>query len=282
MLDRLKGNFEDAEIIEALGWISANPNEVEENLSLISGIAMTHIEGENSEATIKPEFVDGEEVFSFGGELEIDTELIPASISAIQNVVLSPVISESLRNDIIQRLIKRWKECASFKIQWSPGNVSKLTTLLGVIGSSDIVSHRQRVFIAQNLSAKIYDIIVMKAIAEIIVKDKRTPQLDKLARIICLRLLKNIEQENELTFEDRETYLKIICTLVMRGRFDENEKRSKAILARAVDEIFIGLRLAVPDLLKYVIRIRDEADIPEEVKKRVTDQLKEFTTVVKV
>jgi len=281
MLDRLKGNFADAPLICALGWIAANPNESEENLSLISSIALTHIEGENSKANIIPKIIEGEEVFSFSGELEIDTELIPASIHAAQCVAMSVATPEKLRSEIIDRLLEQWKKCATFKMQWSPGNVSELTNLLGSIGASDIISHRQRVAIAHTLSMKITDITVMKAISGIILKDTRTPQLDKLATTICLRLLRNIEQNRELTFEDRETYLKIICTLLMRGRFEERANRNNMLINRAIDEIFIGLRLAVPDMLKAVIEIRDGANLSQDIRQRISEQLREFTTLAR-
>ncbi|MHC4870515.1 MAG: hypothetical protein ACYTFY_01595 [Planctomycetota bacterium] len=277
LFNRLKGDTSDSQLIEALGWITKNTNSNPESICRITGIALNHIEQADSETTISSENISGENIFRFSGELEIDSELIPACIDAVGHAVLSPNIESSLQDQSIKRLLKRWSECADFTVQWSPGNVSQLSELLGKIGSSNKVENNMKLEIAHTLARKLSEVPILEALTRIIVSEKNLPEFNHLAASISMRILNTIEKEKDLTHEDREIYIGILGKLAVRGNFETRKGSSIELLSRVIDEIIIGVRDGISGSFSIVKEVRENADLPDAISEALEKHLNKFT-----
>jgi hypothetical protein len=281
LLNRLEGGTQDAPLIEALGWLAASPRESREDLKAVAGLALSHLEKETPESSISSSIVAGEEVFSFGGDFDVYGELIPACLSALEQVVLSPQASAEMRRDLTDRLLERWRACIAFEVQWSPSNVTQLTGVLGAIGEADAIDSELRVKIIHTLAQRMNDLPVLEALAGVVAVSRPDPAVDRLAAAVAMRLLKLMEEEGDLTLEDREMYLRVLARVASRGRFEVRRGGGEDLLRRVVDELAVGLRDGVPGCLGHLISLRDNERLPMDLREDLAREVREHTSLAR-
>ncbi len=278
---RLRGSAEDAPLIRSIGFTVKNVSSTQEDIAKIIEIALSHLKNADSKATLCSENIAGEDVFTFSGEVNVDSDLIPACIEAIGHAVLSDNAEVGLRKSTCEVLLNLWRACSKFTVQWSPGNVSLLTALLGRIGTSENIMDEQKLEIVYTLSRRLSDIPILEALTAIIIANKEIKEFNRLAAVIVLRIFETIEKDKDITNEDKEVYLMILQKIAKRGVFETRRGTSEEILTRIIDEIFIGIRDGVSGSLILISDLKDSGSLSMKLKEYIETNLKPYTSIKK-
>lgn len=281
LLNRLSGQTKDAPLIEALGWLVSADGEDSHEVEGVAELAMVHLERGTPDSTIEVQFEDGEEIFCFGGEFDVFSDLLPACLVAIERILLAKATSEELRTSLLQRLLQRWVAATSYQVQWSPGNVAQLTEVLGRVGQSEMVDRRLRVEVIHTLARRLGDMPVMEVLAGIVAAGGPDPELDRLAAAVAMRVLEYMADDPDLGTEDRENYLFVLGRVAGRGRFEVRSGGGERLLRRVIDEIVLGVRDGVPGALRILVRLNENEAIPEAQREFIAAKIREHSSLVR-
>ncbi|GEM_PF-3239051 len=280
LFNRLEGSAADAGLIEALGWMAASPTERPEVLREIADQAFGHLEAETPETTVSTKIQRGEEVFVLEGQLEIYAELLPACIDALEHIVLSPSAPADMVSAFTRRLLGCWRESVSFRVQWSPANVTRLTTMLGETGASDRLSQPLKAEIVHTLAGRMSEVPVLEALSRVLEAAGASPEMDRLAAAVAMRILRMMEEEKDLTMEDREVYLRVLGRVVSRGALEVRGGGGERLMQRAVEEIALGMSDGVPNAMGIMLALRESPRLPDALRATVAKELERFTTLM--
>jgi len=281
LLNRLQGDASDAPLLEALGWLARSPAAAPELCRRVAGLCRTHLAQETPDAAFSSAIEAGEEVFRVGEDLNVFSELIPACLDALELVVLSPSAPADLRAETVDALLERWRDCVAFHVQWSPANVAQLTAMLGRIGESERLARDARLAIVHTLARRLSDLPVLEALAGVVAAADADEEMDRVAAAVANRLLQQMKEE-ELTDEDRENYLRALARVASRGAFAVRGGGGPRLLERAVDELALGLRDGIAGALGYLTALRDNERLPANLRERIAEEVRRYTTLTKV
>jgi hypothetical protein len=221
---------------------------------------------------------DGEEVLRVGEGTEVFSDLIPACLDALEHVVASPAAPPDLRSGTLRALLDRWRESVSFRLQWSPANVTQLTAALGRLGASGALSREDALAVVHTLARRMNDLPVLEAIAAVVAAAGPDEEMDRAAAAVASRLLQQMK-EADLTAEDRETYLRILAKVAGRGRFAMRGGGGERLLGRVVEEIALGLRDGVAGALGLLTSLRDGGRLPGDLRERIDEVVRRHTAL---
>lgn len=282
LLGRMKGGAEDAATLEALGLACASPHADPALVEEVAKRALTHLEATHPDPSLRIGEKEGEEIFVFGEEVDVYSDLLPAAIAAVESIMLGKATPSSLRQMLLERLLARWEKVVRFEIVWGPGNVAHLTEVLGKIGASPLIDDPTRLRIAQILAKRIQEMPVLEALIDILSQGGELPELDRMAGGVILRLLKILEENRDFSAEDEETYLHLLGRIARRGRFSIRGGKEEKVLARVIEALLAGFRKGVPRVLERLIELRDRAVLPPHLQEHLVEELRRLTSLVKV
>ncbi|MHC4883835.1 MAG: hypothetical protein ACYTGH_01995 [Planctomycetota bacterium] len=279
LLNRIQGSAEDAPIFRALGWQICSPKAPLSLLRQVGGLAMAHLEEEAAETRIESCFEQGEEIFSFSGAFDVHSELIPACLEVMEHLLIESALPVNERTGYLDRLLHRWRDCAAFKVHWSPGNAVRLSSLLGRVAEGPELDEESRSKIIHTLCAKMGDIPVLESLGGILATGLGGNELDRLAAAVSTRLLGYLETERDLTTEDRELYLRVLGQVAKRGRFEVRGGGGDRLLCRVIGEISRGVRDRIPGALQILTALSASSSHSEEVAQCIEKELSLYTQV---
>jgi hypothetical protein len=279
LLNRLEGKPSDAATIKALGYACRGNGADDNRLRTVAGLAMKHLQNEHPDPTVEVDSVNGEEIFRLGGELGMYSELIPACISALENVALAALCPDDLREEILQSLLEDWQAALANDQAWGPANVALLTASLGRAGAAENLPLPLRERIAQTLARRVGEVSVLAALSGILARGDKSALFDRMAGAVVLRLLKIIDQAEDLTTEDHEAYLRILGKTALRGSFEIRGGSEERLIERMLEAIFRGLHQAVPGCLQHLRALNATAKLPARHLEKISAELKRFSAL---
>ncbi len=282
LLSRLEGNARDAATLEALGLVCNGAGGDHESMNAVAQLALNHLMAVQPDPTLEVGRKQGEEFFTLGGPIDVYAALIPACLATLGHLAVGPRTPASLRTKLVDTLLERWEKAMQFEVQWSPVNVTQLTEILGAIGASDMATSEQRLRIANTLARHVDEIPVLHALASLLRRGDPEPSLDRLAGSLVLRLLKRLQEDEVLTSEDRETYLRILAKVGLRGRFQIRGGDEARLVERMIEALVSGLRQGIPGSAQHLTNLRDAGVLAPRHQALVADELRRFTSVIPV
>lgn len=280
LLDRLEGGVEDAAILRALGLCCLSAAMQPARARTVAGLCLAHLRAARPDPEVAVEMVEGEEVFQLGRDADAYVELLPACMDALANAALGPRTPEPVRREIIAALLSHWDEIARFALVWGPQNTALLTEALGRIGAGEEMAPGERIRIATKLATRTRDGAVLEALAGMLARRDRLPQLDRIAGAVVLRLLKRLDSEDEAAPETRENDLRMLARVVGRGRLAGRDPGDDVRLyERAVNALLAGLKQGVGGMAATLRDLVDRRCLPPAEAERVQGELARFTSL---
>lgn len=261
LLSRLSGTPADAALLRALGCCAAGNIAPDCELPAIIALCLRHLETEQAAPSLQTQMRGGEEVITFGEEVGIYSDLIPAGLAALEQIVLGRRVPADTREQLLQKLLALWESSGALRVQWGLANATQLTEILGRIGESPLVSDRQRVMLAAGLRKRAGSLPVLTALARIVSVPNRLPQLDKMAAALAVKALERLAQP-EAGEEDREAYLRLLLKVCARGRFEVSRGTVERLWERIAQAVIECLHQGVGGAAEAARELAQQESLP--------------------
>lgn len=278
LLDRLNDDASDASTLLALGHVCQGQGASEEEMRAVSEVALKHLRVTQPDPTLLTSTAAGEELFVFEG-VDVYAELIPACLDTLEQIVLAARCPESLRQEVIDHLLDLWQQTSGYEMQWGPAAIARTTEILGRIAMDESTDDPVRLRIANTLARRPGELSVLKALALLLAEGHPIAEFDRLAAAVLMRLLKLLDDREDMRQEDHETYLRLLATVGRRGRFEVRGDGEDRLIERMIEALAAGLRHGAPGCLKELVRLRDAGTLPPRHAERIRDEVSRFTTL---
>jgi hypothetical protein len=228
-------------LIDSLSWIGSS-NLLEQQLCIDWALRLLEfLEKEPPELVFSERRTDEGILLDLGRQTTIYTDLIPDMISGLERIYLANRLTQTVKETIIDGIIKLWSRVVNCETIWAPGNIVQLAKMMGKIANSDFTNIDLKVKIISALTSSIENIQIVEILGN-------TCWTNKDVDNRYLELTKGIVEK----------------FIAMLGHPDYSEEGDKRVIACALATIAKNPQLSPS---------RRESDI---LKKRVYDLLKEM------
>ncbi len=275
LLSKLGTTSYSYEAIEGLGHTCAGP-KLSLNTAVTIAEALLVYFGQDLPEMKTKTTTDGDrsEVYLMGIEVSAYTVMVPLIIAALEKLCLNTVITPTLRNQILEALLAKWRKVVSWEEIWGPGNTTALAGALERIGCSEMADTESKLRILDSLSSSIDIPSVFQALARICLSEPDSAQVDEIAEEAALKTLKAFPSLDDVKREEREVFLPALGMLAARPNMARASERSKRSRRAAIDLLFDGLKENIPGVTQALAGVLQVRDLPEKLRTEITDRLR--------
>ena len=205
-------------------------------------------------------------VYQMGVEVSAYTVMVPLIIAALERLCLNAVVTSTLRSQILEALLAKWKKAISWEEIWGPGNTTALAGALENIGCSPMVDIDSKLRILDSLSNTLADPLVLQAFSRICLSVPDSTPVDEIADEAAKEMLKTIRSLNDIKKEELPIVLPALGNLAARP--------TSRLRRPIVDLLFDGLKQDVPNVPQCLSAIADLPTIPKTLRTEITTRLR--------
>lgn len=244
---------------EALGYLAASAACPEERRQAIVEDLLIEACAElpPSAAPALADPATGELTYQLDERLAAHTELVPRIIAALTRIARSPHCT-ALRVRIVDRLVTQWREVASWRLVWGPGNVQALAEALAAIASDRECPAHLRVRIAEALAPQVGRLAVARCLARVLIAGEGE-YLARIAARAAEQLVRLAVKPGEFTEDEREELAEALTDFLAIPRLGPEAER----LQRRLLDVLATLRDHVSSRARARLRfVRGELPPP--------------------
>lgn len=266
---------------QALGKLAASglvtPQQRVEAVHLLSAFVDRPAD---SEETRMREIITGKGlVYEISGEVDFDSETLPAAVAGLERIALSVAATDALRGGIVRTFLRVWQGVAAWTLIWGPRSSERLARALGRIGADKRTDDASRIKILDALAAGIERLSVVKTLA--VLFDVRADAEAFNERVIAVAG-HMLEQwiEPEIAPEELEAVLCAVAVAAARPEISGRAKRVREFRQQVTELLFDALHnghVWSPALLE---KIRDCPTVPKALRQAITNRLEQAFVVV--
>ncbi len=151
----------------------------------------------------------GEVTFVLDERLASHTEHVPRILAALTRIGRSPNCQAEVLVRLIDRLVSQWKQVATWRLIWGPGNVHELAKSLSLLASDTSFPGALRVRVAEALIPQVGQVPVARALARILMVGDGT-YLARLAGRAAEELVRLAARGSEFAEDEREEVTEVL------------------------------------------------------------------------
>ena len=277
---RMTGTTADAPFIRALGWLSMAPCGTEADLRQ-AGELVRKLLSKNPDVgagTVRTN-ADGQDMIVMDEATEYFAEIIPAALDAAQHLALAPAIPDDLYSALVELLIDRWRQCVTYRIQWSPANVAALTEVIGHLGACSRTPAQTRARMIRSLGGRLPEAPVLRALCTIFEAKDVGSAFDRGAAAVVTAVLKSLSGQTDMTMDDREERLHGLVRIMRRGRLHDDTAENERLMQRVLDAVSRGATDNVPGALDWLRDLSGLDALPKSIRDRAHALLSRSATL---
>ncbi|HYG77687.1 MAG TPA: hypothetical protein VEK08_21960 [Planctomycetota bacterium] len=225
--------------------------------------------------------VDGETIIEIKGG-EKFTNFLPILLRGMSRIACSSSCPPAIMRDLGTELLRRWKKICSGELMWGPANSTLLIQALKELGCHKMFPPELRLEILRSFAPKHVQAPIMHAITEILAADD-TPATAVGAVTIGFAILGRRGKEGQFSNEDREEILKALVRIagrrVLGATSPEGQEKGDTLRKMIVDEVFKGLKDFVPHTYEALVVLRENGNLPKELREDIERRLKDYQTL---
>jgi hypothetical protein len=204
-------------------------------------------------------------VISIGRDAAIYTDLIPDLLEGVQWLYASGHLSEHIRSQVVDLLLKLWGRIVRYEDVWAPGNLIHLADALAMMGEASGGAVRDRILSA--LCDSIRNTGVVRAMARLCGDAaERSEPYAKLMESIALTLFKMLGMEEYREAGDRRAILVTLGRVAGSARIGSDQTRSGELKRRILERISEEGVPTAREMVLLVEWLKKNPAIPEELK----------------
>ncbi|RME04809.1 MAG: hypothetical protein D6805_01695 [Planctomycetota bacterium] len=214
-------------------------------------------------------------------DVEFFTDLIPSALESTKHLLLSEHVSFSLRERLLDFLLRISKEVSSWKIFWGPYNETRLVQMLADASLSSLIDHRRRSELLLQLRPHCTRVYILRTYKEVFEKYFDIPQLGEAAAAVALYLLK-WKVENKKFYDDiNQLAHETLAVIASHHHLGGGKYDPTRILEAVVQLLFEGIGHRLSHLDIYLRRIVESPLIPGQLRDKVQHKLQRLYAVRK-
>jgi hypothetical protein len=258
-------------LLDGLGRLASSPNVKLETRIEVAESLLRLLEVDLPEMQSK-RFTGGEKtVFIAGAEAAAYTDMIPILLDGLCNVCVHAG-SDTLRDRLVQGLIVKWHEAASWRLVWGPANTLKLAEVLGEIALAGNADADTRLEICEALVASSDLMPVLRVLGRLFGRDAASAGMGKLAAQVGDHLLERMAPGSGDRIEVDATVTGALATIA--GRKNLGPKTEAGRLRRAAtDVLYKALRNGAPGAREALERLAGSSAIPKRARAEIEGRL---------
>jgi hypothetical protein len=155
---------------EALGHLAASPGcTAERRAAIVDDLLMEACaELPDAPTTTVADPATGETTYQLDDRLAAHTEHVPRILAALGRIGASPACEPDLLRRLVERLVAQWRQVASWRLVWGPGNVHELAATLARLAGAAAFPGPLRVRVAEALLPQVGQLHVARSLARVL------------------------------------------------------------------------------------------------------------------
>jgi hypothetical protein len=271
-LGRVSYNFQ---LIDALGWIITNKNispafTVDTTLMFLS-----LLEGQFPDLKVEEKKTPEGVRLVFDPLSEMYTELIPILLDALRRSFSFGRLPEKIQDNIIQRLITKWKKLVNYEEIWSPNNVIVLAEVLGEIAKAKQTKLKNKTTIIKTLCFDLNNTSIIKILSDVCWnRGYDDSEYSQTIIKIVKHLLKILDTRYFREPEDIRVVITALGKFALNKILAPTQKETEAIKLRITEILIENYSLEYRTPKKLLEKLAESEDISPELKTRILSALK--------
>lgn len=268
-------------VLEALGYLATSPHVSADRVDQIEGLFRAQLEADLPEIATHESEDEGVSVFSIGQEAEMYTDAIPAAARGLAHVALGRNAGAARVDSLTRFLLALWERVAVGELQWGPPGAGALVSALKDIACGERVNVALKIAIVKSFAKKMHQVPPLEALGAIFASEDRSVDLGRLAAAAGVAILRR-RVDGRFEEEEREHCLKVLASIIDRSSLDTSTDLTKHLREDVVEELFSGVRDAVPGCYELLARLRASAKLPHAFRDGVSRRLAAYESLVPV
>ncbi|HPY75216.1 MAG: hypothetical protein KBC30_04430 [Planctomycetes bacterium] len=228
-------------ILEALGWSASSPFATWEHKTEVVQLYQTLMDRKLPKQLSQEYHLEKGIIYAFDAKTTAYTDLLPSILQGFQRIGLAQETPNSLRQVIVQYLLKKWQAIITTKIIWSPKNTTDLAEVLTNLCLDQHLNNKDKATIVEALYKKI-DIFFVAQLLTKLLANIHIPEIIDTAQKTTETLLDFIQSNDYKSPEDREDLLNCISQLIQSPKLAPTKKATDNLREKLLYALYEGLR----------------------------------------
>ena len=278
LMDRREQEGLGHRVLEGLGYIAASPHVMQARAREIEDLFRHQLTVELPDLSTDEGEEEGVAVFTIGEEARLYTDAVPAAVMGLAHIALGRGASPERTEEIVDFLLGRWEKVTANELDWGPPGSGALVDALREIASSARVDVRHKLRIVRALARRAGHLSAIEALGVIFASEDKSPDLGRLAAAVGVGLLRR-RVDGEFRDDERETALRALGRIALRGTLDVATDLTKRLREDVVEELLAGIGDAVPGAYETLARMRSRENLPEKLREDISRKLAAYESL---
>lgn len=271
-----------SDLIEAVASLAADAPVRPEQRVKAAGLFSELLERSASEdeTQMREVEVEGGKLYEITGQVEFDSEILPAAVKGLARIALSARTTPALQERIIRQLLQVWTDVRSWKLVWGPRSSQVLAEALGEIGSAETLDNALRAEILHALGAGMDRLSAVRAMRTVFSCPDVDSQVNNLISTIATQILDHWIQP-DISADELQEVLAAVTEAAARKRLPATRAAGRQLQDRTVQLLLDAMRAGHDWHRPMLERLRDCGAISRDLRKQIEGALAK-TGLVKI
>ncbi|HUS59474.1 MAG TPA: hypothetical protein VM141_12560 [Planctomycetota bacterium] len=218
---------------------------------------------------VQPNAGGEEEIHSFGRELTVYTEMIPACLEGLEKIYSGTKV-KALRAKVRDFLLAKWQETSAWTRIWGPDAVERLLHILGKMARDPEASTEAAATIANSLAQRLDFLPVVEELAQVFSLDAPSARMGAAACGVGQALLAKVRAKRDA---ERGILLATLGVIAGRTNLGKDPAEARKLREHVLQLLYEGLKDGRPEAVDALRRVGDCPALPASERDEIRVRL---------